>query len=125
MDLPKQFETAGLLIDGAIWFRKDVDLPASFAGKDLVLNLPPIDDQDVTYFNDTKVGSIGRETPNSYMVPRKYVVPGSLVRAGRNVIAVRVFDSAGEGGFSRAGAMSIGPAGGAEAEAISLKGVWD
>ena len=124
MDLPQQIETAGLLIDGAIWFRKVLDLPESWAGKELVLNLPPIDDYDVTYFNGTKVGSIGRETPNSYMVPRKYVVPGSLVRAGRNVIAVRVFDSAGEGGFSRAGAMSIGPAGD-ETRSLSLKGVWD
>ncbi|HEV8169585.1 MAG TPA: sialate O-acetylesterase [Pyrinomonadaceae bacterium] len=122
MDLPKQFETAGLLIDGAVWFRRELELPASWAGKDLVLNLPPVDDLDTTYFNGTKVGSTGRETPNSYMVPRKYVVPGSLVRAGRNVIAVRVFDSAGEGGFSRGGAFSIGPDG---AEAIALGGVWD
>src|SRR6185503_45537 len=122
MDLPQQIETAGLLIDGAIWFRKVLDLPQSWAGKGLVLNLPPIDDQDVTYFNGTKVGSIGRETPNSYMVPRKYVVPGSLVHAGRNVIAVRVFDSAGEGGFSRGGNFSIGPT---ESEPIALRGVWD
>jgi sialate O-acetylesterase len=125
MELPKQIEAAGLLIDGAIWFRKVVELPASWSGKDLVVNLPPIDDHDVTYFNGTKIGSIGRETPNSYMVPRKYVVPGSLVRAGRNVIAVRVFDSAGEGGFSRGGAMSIVPSGAAESEAISLRGNWD
>ena len=125
IDLPKQFETAGLLIDGAVWFRKVVELPESWAGKDLLLNLAPIDDQDVTYFNGTKVGSIGRETPNSYMVPRNYVVPGSRVRAGRNVIAVRVFDSAGEGGFSRGGAMSIGLAGGAASEVISLRGEWD
>jgi sialate O-acetylesterase len=125
MDLPQQFETAGLLIDGAVWFRRVLELPESWAGKELVLNLPPIDDHDVTYFNGTKVGSIGRETPNSYMVPRKYVVPGSLVRPGKNVIAVRVFDSAGEGGFSRGGAMSLGPAGSAESEVISLRGVWD
>jgi sialate O-acetylesterase len=59
------------------------------------------------------------------MVPRKYVVPGSLVRSGKNLIAVRVFDSAGEGGFSRGGAMSIGPAGGGESEVMSLRGVWD
>ena len=124
MDLPKQFETAGLLIDGAVWFRKELEVPASWAGKDLVLNLPPIDDQDTTYFNGAKVGAIGRETPNSYMVPRKYVVPGSLVRAGRNVIAVRVFDSAGEGGFSRGGAFSLGPSG-ADTQAITLRGVWD
>src|ERR1044072_164783 len=121
MDLPRQFETAGLLIDGAVWFRKEADLPASWASKDLVLNLPPVDDQDVTYFNGTKVGATGRETPNSYMVPRKYVVTGSLVKSGRNVIAVRVFDSAGEGGFSRGGAMSLGP-NGDDAQAIDLRG---
>ena len=125
MDLPKQIEAAGLLMDGAIWFRKVVELPAEWSGKELVLNLPPIDDQDITYFNGTKVGSIGRETPNSYLVPRKYVVPGALVRAGRNVIAVRVFDSAGEGGFGRGGAMSLGPAGAAESQVISLRGTWD
>jgi len=125
MDLPQQFETAGMLIDGAVWFRRVLELPAVWAGKDLVLNLTPIDDQDVTYFNGKKVGSIGRETPNSYMVPRKYVVPGALVHGGKNVIAVRVFDSAGEGGFSRGGAMSIGPAGAAESEVISLRGAWD
>ena len=125
MDLPQQFETAGMLIDGAVWFRRVLELPESWAGKDLVLNLTPIDDQDVTYFNGKKVGSIGRETPNSYMVPRKYVVPGSLVQGGKNVIAVRVFDSAGEGGFSRGGAMSIAPKGAAESEVISLRGAWD
>ena len=126
MDLPKQFETAGLLIDGAVWFRKEVDLPESWAGKELVLKLTPIDDQDITYFNGTKVGATGRETPNSYMVPRKYVVPGSLVHAGRNLIAVRVFDSAGEGGFSRGGAMSLEPAAAnGDSQEISLRGVWD
>jgi len=123
MELPQQIETAGLLIDGAIWFRKVVELPASWSGKDLVLNLPPIDDYDVTYFNGAKIGSTGRETPNSYMVPRKYIVPGSLVHAGPNVIAVRVFDSAGEGGFSRGGSFSVGLAG--AVEPISLRGTWD
>ena len=121
MDLPKQFETAGLLIDGVVWFRKVVDVPATWAGKDLVLNLTAIDDYDITYFNGKKIGSTGRETPNSYMVPRKYVVPGSLVRSGQNVIAVRVFDRAGEGGFGRGGEMSLRGAGGEE---ISLRGDW-
>ena len=125
MDLPTQLEAAGLVIDGAVWFRKVLELPEAWAGKDLVLNLPPIDDHDVTYFNGKRIGSTGKETPNSYMVPRKYVVPGSLVHPGKNVIAVRVFDHAGEGGFSGGGAMSIGPAGAAESEAISLRGVWD
>jgi sialate O-acetylesterase len=125
MDLPRQFETAGLLIDGAVWFRRIVDVPDSWAGRDLVMSLAAIDDHDITYFNATKVGSTGRETPNSYKVPRKYVVPGSLVRAGRNLIAVRVFDRAGEGGFGRGGGMSIGPVDAKESELISLRGAWD
>src|SRR6185369_17985193 len=75
--------------------------------------------------NGIKIGSIARETPNSYMVARKYVVPGALVHAGANLIAIRVFDSAGEGGFSRGGKFSLGPATAAEPELISLRGDWE
>ena len=125
MNLPQFFETAGLVIDGAVWFRKEIDLPASWSEKDLTLNLTAIDDFDITYFNGTRVGATGNETPNSYLVPRRYNVPGSLVRTGRNVIAVRVFDRAGEGGFGRgADLMSLGPVGAKEGEAISLAGPW-
>jgi sialate O-acetylesterase len=124
MNLPQFFETAGLVIDGAVWFRKEVDVPSAWSGKELVLDFPAIDDFDTTYFNGTRVGATGNETPNSYAVPRRYTVPGSLVHAGRNVIAVRVFDSAGEGGFGGAGLMSLVPVGGKETEAISLAGPW-
>jgi sialate O-acetylesterase len=124
MKLPQFFETAGLNIDGAVWFRKEVDLPSSWAGQNLELNLTAIDDFDVTYFNGTQVGATGNETPDSYLVPRRYVVPGSLVHAGPNLIAVRVFDRAGEGGFGRADLMSLKPVGAKEAEAISLVGSW-
>jgi sialate O-acetylesterase len=124
MNLPQFFETAGLVIDGAVWFRKEVELPPSWSGKELALNLTAIDDFDITYFNGARVGATGSETPNSYMVPRRYTVPGSLVHAGRNVIAVRVFDRAGEGGFGRAGLMSLAPVGAKETEAISLAGPW-
>src|SRR5215510_11021532 len=124
MNLPQFFETAGLNMDGAVWFRKVIDLPASWLGKDLVLQLAAIDDYDTTYFNGKKVGGIGRETVDSYRVPRRYNVPGSLVHPGRNVIAVRVFDSAGEGGFGP-GNMSLAPPAAKESEAISLLGSWD
>lgn len=125
MDLPKQFEAAGLTIDGAVWFRKVVEVPATWAGRDLVLNLTAIDDYDITYFNGTKIGSTGREMPDSYQVPRMYVVPGSLVRAGSNLIAVRVFDRAGEGGFGRAGEMSLRSFVADGSKAISLRGPWE
>jgi sialate O-acetylesterase len=124
MNLPQFFETAGLNMDGAVWFRKVINVPATWSGKDLVLQLAAIDDYDTTYFNGQKVGGIGRETLDSYRVPRRYNVPGSLVHPGRNLIAVRVFDSAGDGGFGP-GNMSLAPPAARESEAISLLGSWD
>ena len=88
------------------------------------MNLTAIDDFDTTYFNGTRVGATGNDTPNSYLVPRRYNVSGSLVHAGRNVIAVRVFDRAGEGGFGRSDPMSLMPVGAKEGEAIPLAGPW-
>ena len=125
MNLPQYIETAGLNIDGAVWFRKEVDLPTGWAGKDLVLNLTAIDDYDTTYFNGTRVGGVGKETPNSYMTPRRYAIPASLVRAGRNVIAVRVFDAAGEGGFGGLGQMTLAPPGAKQNDAFKLDGAWE
>jgi sialate O-acetylesterase len=100
MNLPRGWESSGLPIDGAVWFRTVVDIPEFWAGKELTLRLGSIDDFDITYFNGVKVGETGNETPNYWTVPRKYTIPGSHVRAGRNVIAVRVFDHYGSGGFT-------------------------
>lgn len=122
MKLPQFFETAGLKIDGAIWFRKEIDLPSSWEGRPLILNLGAIDDYDTTYFNGKRVGGIGGETANSYTIQRRYNIPGELVRGGRNVIAVRVFDSAGEGGFG-AGQMFLAPLLG-DSASVSIAGPW-
>jgi sialate O-acetylesterase len=124
MKLPQYWESTGLNIDGAVWFRKEVQVPAAWAGKDLNLSLGPIDDDDVTYFNGEQVGDT-----KGYNLPRRYTVPGKLVKAGRNVIAVRVFDSGGGGGiYGEAKEMTLAPAGGAgggaAAEAIGLAGEW-
>src|SRR5262249_12307735 len=61
-------------------------------------------------------------TPNFWTAPRKYIVPGRLVRLGRNVIAVRVFDHFGDGGMTGPAAdMSIGWHG---ENRIPLAGEW-
>ncbi len=99
MDLPRSWESTGLDIDGAVWFRKVVELPKEWKGKPLTLSLGPIDDFDTTYVNGVEVGGIGAETPDAYAKPRVYPVPGKLVRAGANLIAVRVFDRFGQGGL--------------------------
>ncbi|MDT7893779.1 MAG: hypothetical protein LASZOEIN_002094 [Candidatus Fervidibacter sp.] len=126
MEVPRPWERISpeMNIDGAVWFRKVVVLPDEWAGKDLLLSLGPIDDYDTTYFNGEKVGATGAETPNSWTVPRQYRIPGRLVKAGANLIAVRVFDQWGDGGFSgRPNQMRLELADGT-GKPILLSGEW-
>ncbi len=124
MPLPGAWETntPALKVDGAIWFRRTVTVPDEWAGKGLTLTLGAIDDFDVTYFNGEQVGTTGEGTANWYAAPRKYTVPGALVKAGDNVIAVRAFDWFGAGGFTGpAEAMRLtGPS----SDPIDLTGPW-
>lgn len=92
-------EKAGWKHNGVIWFRKEIEVPAEWAGKDLVLQLGRIDDRDITYFNGVEVGHTWIENPLAVFVRRRYVIPGKLVKSGKNVIAVRVWDSGGVGGL--------------------------
>jgi len=95
MHVPENWQIDGLQdYDGAIWFRLEVEVPPVWLGRDLTLNLGPIDDIDVTWFNGTLVGS-----EEQWAHPRSYNIPASLVKAGRNVIAIRVLDTGGPGGI--------------------------
>jgi sialate O-acetylesterase len=97
MILPTQFETVIGDFDGAVWFRKVIDIPKNMGGKDLFLSLGPIDDMDRTYFNGKLVGAI--EVSGFWQTDRNYIIPASMVKSGPNVIAVRVLDSQGGGGI--------------------------
>ena len=111
--------------EGAVWYRRDIEVPKAWEGKDLFLTLGAIDDFDTTYFNGIQVGAIGMETPNWWTAPRRYTVPGALVNAGRATIAVRVFDHFMGGGFKGPAAeMRVVPVGRPESEAIRLDGTW-
>ncbi len=79
--------------DGVVWFRKEVTLPATTHA--LSLGLGGIYDSDVAYVNGTVVGA----SKNAYATKRVYSVPQSVLREGRNVIAIRVEDIFGNGGF--------------------------
>lgn len=94
-DISKPWEQNGLEnYDGIGWYRRAFDAPADWAGKDLTLSLGPIDDIDTTFFNGEKIGS-----KDVWNAERVYKVPGKLVKVGRNVIAIRVFDNQGGGGM--------------------------
>ena len=121
MNLPRHYETAGLPNhDGTVWFRRVLELPAAWAGKPLTLELGPVDDMDMTWFNGKQVGGI--ERPGFWATPRRYAIKGELVKGGRNVIAVRVIDHGAPGGFAgKAAQMRIS---GRRLKPLSIAGDW-
>lgn len=95
MNLPTHWEDAGLPdYDGVVWFRKEVTLPADWEGEEAQLHLGPIDDADTTFVNGQRVGA-----KDAYNEDRSYRIPAGVLKAGRNVIAVRVLDTGGGGGI--------------------------
>jgi sialate O-acetylesterase len=122
MDLPRNFETRIGDFDGAIWFRKSIEIPERMAGKDLILSLGPIDDMDRTYFNGELVGA--EEVSGVWQVDRLYDVPAKLVKPGENIIAVRVIDTQGGGGlFGKPSQLNISLKTD-KAVSLSLAGDW-
>lgn len=80
--------------DGNIWFKKEFDVTEDMTGKDAILHLGPIDDNDVTYLNGVQVGAT-----NNYSTERSYKVSSSQLKKGKNTIVVKVTDTGGGGGF--------------------------
>jgi len=107
-------------VDGAFWFRRDIELPPSWAHSELTLRLGAVDDLDTTYFNGVKIGATGFEVPEWWEFQREYRIPPALVKAGRNTLAVRVFDERNAGGLSGP-LISLLKAG---APPVNLAGVW-
>jgi sialate O-acetylesterase len=118
MNVPALWEEAGLPgFDGVVWLRRKVSIPASWAGKELKINLGTIDDDDITFFDGIKIG----ET-KGYGETRSYTVPATAVKAGDFVLTVRVSDLSGGGGiYGEKKALSVISATG---DSILLDGDW-
>ncbi|MDP0496413.1 MAG: glycoside hydrolase family 2 TIM barrel-domain containing protein [Verrucomicrobiota bacterium JB024] len=84
--------------DGESVFQRSVSIPSQWQGCDLVLELGKVDDYDNVYFNGVEIGKTGSEHEAPWGYDRRYVIPGKLVRAGENVLTVRVFDNYQNGG---------------------------
>ncbi|MDR0961191.1 MAG: hypothetical protein LBM62_01325 [Mediterranea sp.] len=71
--------------NGVIWLRKTVEVPASWEGKAGYLRMGTMIESDSAFVNGHYVGSTGYQYP-----PRKYAVPAGVLKAGKNVIVVRM-----------------------------------
>lgn len=103
--------------DGLAWYRCYVKVPASWAGKDATLHVERIDNRHETFVNGRQVGA--GVLDKSDVCRAK--LSGAGIRAGQyNLVAIRVEDIGGAGGFAgRAPVLYCGD------EAIELQGDWE
>ena len=95
MRVPGEWGTTPLsLIDGHVWFKYDLNLTCTEAGRPATLSLGTIDDADITWVNGTKVGNA-----SGWDTPRIYSIPPGILKEGSNNITVRVTDNGGSGGM--------------------------
>ncbi len=115
--MPQTFEKhIDPTFDGVVWYRSTLSLTAEQAAATATLSLGKIDDEDITYVNGVQVGSGAR-----YDTQRTYKIRAGVLKAGDNLIAVRVLDSGLSGGFTSAPEslrLQIG------AEVLSLAKEW-
>jgi sialate O-acetylesterase len=116
INVPGYWEDQGIKdLNGVVWYRKEIDIPASMTGKPAKVFLGRIVDADELYINGKSVGK------TTYMYPqRRYNVAADLLKAGKNVFVVRVTNNAGKGGFVPDKPYSVF----AGADTVDLKGTW-
>lgn len=86
--------------DGTVWYRREIDIPSAWADRNLVVELGPVDDCDLAYWNGVGFGeTLGDGAAKR---PRRYVLPAKLAKAGKATLAVRVLDFSGAGGVGSA-----------------------
>lgn len=116
INVPGYWEDQGVKdLNGVVWYRREIDLPPSMAGLPAKIALGRIVDADFLYVNGVQVGSTGYQYPQ-----RRYQVPEGLLKAGKNILVVRVINNGGKGGFVPDKPYYLSAGG----QTIDLKGYW-
>lgn len=124
MNLPRQWQQQGYEQSGVFWFRREVEMPSQWLGRDLKVSLGAIDKSDVAYWNGELIG-MTLKSPDSYKQNREYIVPASLVRSGANTLSVRVRSEMFDGGITGpAQTMFVACPALGESSPMSLSGAW-
>lgn len=102
-------------INGSHWFRRNVEIPASWTGKEVILRLGCMVDADSVYVNGTFVGSISYQYP-----PRIYPIPAHLLKPGKNQLTIRLVSHQGYPSFVKEKPYKLI----CGTEEINLEGLW-
>ncbi len=95
MNIPGYWADEDLgFMNGVVWFRKEIEVPSSMAGKPAELLLGRIVDSDSVFLNGKFIGTTGYQYP-----PRRYQIPENLLKEGKNILVVRIINNSGKGGF--------------------------
>jgi len=102
-------------VNGSVWFRKKINVPAAMVGKPGKIWMGRIVDADSVFLNGKFVGTTGYQYP-----PRKYEFGADVLKEGENIVAIRVINSGGKGGFvpDKPYFLTTGQ------DTIDLKGTW-
>ncbi|MFT5642216.1 MAG: beta-galactosidase/beta-glucuronidase, partial [Cyclobacteriaceae bacterium] len=125
--VPSTWEEEGFNgFDGYAWYRINVDL-SNVNIENLYLILGYIDDVDEVYINGELIGFTGGFPPNfytAYQSFRKYYIsPNILNPNGKNIIAIRVYDTVREGGIVK-GDIGLYAPKYDQVTQLKLEGVW-
>ena len=116
INIPGYWEDQGIKeLDGAVWYRREIDVPASMIAEPAKVFLGRIVDVDYLYINGKLVGN------TTYMYPqRRYHVPAGILKPGKNSFVIRVLNNFGKGGFVPDKPYQLI----AGSDTIDLKGTW-
>lgn len=114
--LPGFWDEKGLpRMNGVVWFRKEIVVPPALAGQPALLRLGNVIDRDSVYVNGVFAGTTGYQYP-----PRKYALAAGLLKPGKNILVIKVINSAGRGGFYEGKPYELKIGG----QTIDLKNDW-
>ncbi|MEN9569247.1 MAG: hypothetical protein RL172_478 [Bacteroidota bacterium] len=114
--LPGYWEDQGIKdLNGIVWYRRTIDIPAAMAGNTAKVFLGRITDADELYINGQLVGNTTYQYPQ-----RRYTVPAAVLKAGKNIFTIRVTNYTGKGGFVPDKPYCIF----AGRDTVDLKGNW-